>query len=72
MDWMLIVLVLWGNQSFTVQVPMATEELCEAAIGKAAKDLVFDPTDMAAAVRADLDDTPRSIQTCLRVRESSS
>lgn len=69
MGWMLVMLVLWDNQSFTVQVSMESEELCEAAITKAGADLIIDPTQMitAAGSAEDIRSAPRSIQTCIRV-----
>jgi hypothetical protein len=45
MNWVLVVFLFWGGHPFTLQIPIATKELCEQAQGQAYTDLILGGTD---------------------------
>ena len=61
MNWVLIIMATWADQSFTIQVPITKDTFCNLAKAQAATDLLPEK----------LSDDPAQLKiamTCLQVR----
>ena len=64
MNWVLVILMVWGGHQFSIQVPVATKALCEQAQQQADVDLVKGGTDPKSGKG------PMAIMSCLQTREN--
>ncbi len=68
MEWLLVIIVLWGSELTTIQTPMQSKELCQAALRSAVEDLSIIRTKSGKGIlMQELDISA----TCLRARDNS-
>ena len=65
MNWMLVIFLIWGGHQFSIQIPVATEALCQQAQQQADTDLVKGGTDPKTG------NGPLALMTCLQTKENS-